>query len=173
MNGEGRQYEHIPGDCLGSSSSSAYSVPPSVPVATLSLGVGTTLSSPLSCVSALLSLSPPTSPAVTFPLAFPFLPPRAGLVGTAGEGAGDVEGKDTDARVRRATMRALIDSSDGRAYSARKKGCRDRFSEGDGERRGRGGVPTLSPGGSYPSASYESCHEQADWRGISCAYGGS
>lgn len=145
---------NAPGDCLGSSSSSAYSVPASVPVATLSRGVGATLSSPLSWVNALLSLSPPTKPAMCLSLLFPFRPPRPDFVCVTGDGAGDEEGRDTDARIRRSDMMASNVSSWGRVYSCRKKGCIERLSDGDGERGGNGGVLAgPSPGKSYPSAS--------------------
>lgn len=92
----------VPGDCSrpSPSSSSAYSVPPSVPVAMLSRGVGDTLSSPLSCVSALLSLSPLTRPAMFLSLLFPFLPPARRPIGE-GEVEGEEDGRDAVVCIRR------------------------------------------------------------------------
>jgi len=118
------------------SSSSAKSVPASVPAAALSLGVAAILSSPLSWVSALLSLSPPMSPAIFLSLLLPFFVDRAdGPIGI-GEGAGEVDGRDTLPRIRRADMRVSNASSCGSEYSCRKKGCIVRLSDGEGDRTG-------------------------------------
>lgn len=121
------------GSRISVSSSPPYSVPPSVMVATLSLGVGGTIpSSPLSCVKALLSLSPPISPAKSSLLLPRLRPARVRPVTGCGEGEGDIgEGVS---RIRRCEMISSIFASYGRVYSSRKKGCAARLSEGEGER---------------------------------------
>lgn len=164
--------EHIrDGSLISVSSSSPYSVPPSVTVpavTTLSRGVSGSgsPSSPLSCVNALLSLSPPTNPASLlwlFPGRSRFLPfagddvdegccccaPRfdaddggCGCGGETGEGdAGGepgVEGADAVLRMRRCEMMVSMSSSYGRWNSERKKGWFARFSEGKGDGIGIG-----------------------------------
>lgn len=77
-------------------------------------------------------------------LLFPrFLPPRF-LPETEGDGAGD-DGIDAVVRIRRNEMRDSNDSSNGNANSSRKKGCPERFSNGDGEGI-ETGVELLEPG---------------------------
>lgn len=128
---------HAPGETSRiSASSSPYSVPPSVMV-TLSRGVGGRMpSSPLSCVSALLSLSPPTNPArssLLLPrLAWRPARVRAGGCGGAGERGGEMG--DWLRRTRRWATSSSTLGSYGRANSSRKKGWAARLSEGEGER---------------------------------------
>jgi hypothetical protein len=65
-------------------------------------------------------------------LLFPrFLPPRF-FPDTEGDGAGD-DGMDAVARIRRNEMIVSNDSSNGSVNSSRKKGCPERFSDGEGE----------------------------------------
>jgi hypothetical protein len=137
----------LPGEAAtsASSSSSAYSVPASVPVTMLPFGVGAALSSPLSCVKALLSLSPPTNPA-KLALLLPFFLPRPLLGFAGGVGMGGGEG-DAESRMRRAEIIDSNDSSHGKANSLRKKGCAERFSVGDGDPFVCG-VELLEPGDS-------------------------
>lgn len=109
----------IEGSRISASSSSTRSVPGSVAVTTLApLGDSAPPSSPLSCVSALLSLSPPTSPAILSFVRLRFFPPR-GL--DTGEGSGD-EGGDGVERARRSDIAPSNHSSYGIAYSSRKNG---------------------------------------------------
>jgi hypothetical protein len=68
----------------------------------------------------------------------------------AGEAMGD-EGADAVARMRLWEIRVSKDSSKGREYSSRKKGCRARFSEGEGERTVT--VEVVLGNSWYPSAS--------------------
>lgn len=131
---------HAPGDSSRSSSSSSpSSVPASVPPMTLPRGVGATLSSALSWVSALLSLSPPTRPAMSR-LLRPRRrrPPRPGAGNSTGEGAGESEGNEAVSRIRRAARSVSMCASAGSVNSDRKKGCRERFSVGDGDGQGCG-----------------------------------
>jgi hypothetical protein len=149
---------HLPGD----DSISAYSVPPSVPVTTLSLGVGAP-SSPLSCVKALLSLSPPTKPAM-FALALPprlVFRPTLVLDRATGDGAGE-EGGDAVARIRRDATSASIESSGGSMYSESKK--ESPSSVPDAEDIGVG-VDLLELGRSKPSTSCDEVSITSDRRG--------
>lgn len=125
-----------------SSSSTSSSVSPSVPVATLVLVLGTFPSSPLSCVKALLSLSPPTKPAISDLL-------RTRLVRLprdlrAGESTCGEDGGDIETRTRRDEMSDSQISSNGNENSCRKKGWPDKFSDGEGERIADG-VEPLEP----------------------------
>jgi len=99
---------------ISTSSSSPKSVPASVPDTTLSLGVGTTPSSPLSWVR-LLSLSPPISPVVSSFVLPRFRPARL-LPAADADGSGEDE-TDTVARNRRSAMRASNVSSKGNVNS--------------------------------------------------------
>ena len=84
---------------------------------------------------------------MTLSLLLPLRPPRPDLV-AAGDGAGEDEGSDADARMRRADTSWSIISSGGSEYSPRKKGWLKMLSEGEGEAGcWNGGVPAwLSPG---------------------------
>jgi hypothetical protein len=118
----------VPGEAATStSSSSPYSLSPSLPVLTLPLGVGATLSSPLSRVSALLSLSAVTWPIlglVTIPLAGPPPPPpppppplprrlprRPPFVVGGGGGEGEEGVEEEESRTRREDMMVSSASS--------------------------------------------------------------
>jgi len=59
-----------------------------------------------------------------------FFPPRGLLTG---EGVGDDDGSDAVARIRRWDIRDSNDSSKGSENSSRKKGCLERFCDGEGE----------------------------------------
>lgn len=134
---------HIPVDSSRvSSSSTSSSVSPSVPVATLVLVLGAFPSSPLSCVKALLSLSPPTKPAISDLL-------RTRLVRLprdlrAGESTCGEDGGDIETRTRRDEMSDSQISSNGKENSCRKNGWPDKFSDGEGERIADG-VEPLEP----------------------------
>ena len=119
-----KRARHIPGETATStSSSSPYSVAPSVPVVfTLPFGVGAaTLSSPLSSVSALLSLSACTwlGGRTPTPTPRPRRLPRRPLMGGGG-GEGEKEVDDAVSRTRRLEMMESSASSYGRANSLRK-----------------------------------------------------
>jgi hypothetical protein len=77
-----------------------------------------------------------------------------GLLGWRGEGAGVDDGRDAVARIRRSETRLLKASSLGREYSSRKKGCRERFCEGEGDRTRCGVEFWLEVGVSKPSISW-------------------
>jgi len=64
---------------------------------------------------------------------FPRFLPRY-LLTTAGEGAGDDEGRDAVARIRRWAMSSSMDSSTGNENSSRKEGWVAKFADGDGDR---------------------------------------
>lgn len=92
-----------------------------MPVATEPIRGGVMLSSPLSCVKALLSLSPPTRPAKLL-LVFPFLVDLVVFSTTGDEGPGDDEGKEAEERMRRCEIIFSIVSSCGSVNSSRKYG---------------------------------------------------
>lgn len=117
-----RDEGRVPGEAATStSSSSPYSVAPSVPVVfTLPFGVGATaLSSPLSSVSALLSLSACTWLGGRALPPRPRRLPRRPLVGGGG-GEGENEVEEAVSRTRRLEMMESSASSYGRANSLRK-----------------------------------------------------